>query len=79
VGKDDAILVELAENEGTTKEERNKYMDGLRLTIMGLKKRGERDLVQVAKAIAAYRRQYLGSEDRIVKLPRKEDEAVAQK
>jgi hypothetical protein len=78
LGKDDAILVELAENEGTTEEEQEKYINGLREMIIELKKRGEKDLVVVAKAIAAYRRKFLGSEDRVVRLqPRRE--AVAQK
>ncbi|KAA8907459.1 hypothetical protein FN846DRAFT_759061, partial [Sphaerosporella brunnea] len=65
--EDEEILVELAENEGVTEEEKAQYTDGLRDTILGLKQRGEKDFLKVAKGIAAYRRRFFGDETRIVK------------
>ncbi|KAF8248105.1 hypothetical protein K440DRAFT_549432, partial [Wilcoxina mikolae CBS 423.85] len=65
---DDEILVELAENEGTTEEEKEEYCIGLRNTIMELKEKGIKDFATVAQGIAAYRRKFFGDETRVVKL-----------
>ena len=64
---DDEILVELAESEGATPEECDRFRDGLRDTIVHLKGEGIRDFETVAQGISEYRRRFLGS-DRVVKL-----------
>lgn len=61
-------MVELAENEGTTEQEKEEYGAGLRTTIMELKEKGIKDFATVAQGIAAYRRRFFGDESRVVKL-----------
>ncbi|KAI5795950.1 hypothetical protein FPQ18DRAFT_144791 [Pyronema domesticum] len=69
VMQDDEILMELAENEGTNKDEEDEYAEGLRNTIMSFKETGVIDFAQVAMGISAFRRRFFGDETRIVKLP----------
>lgn len=66
--KDDEILVELAENEGVTEEEKAQYGVGLRDTIMELKDHGIKDFETVAKGISAFRRKFFEEDTRVVKL-----------
>ena len=66
--EDDEILIELAQNEGISKEEEERYGEGLRNTIMKLKEQGIRDFATVAQGIAAFRRDFLGDETRVIKL-----------
>jgi hypothetical protein len=66
---DDEILVQLAEVEGTTQQQKDAYSAGLRNTIMDLKEKGIKDFATVAQGIAAFRRSFLGDQTRVVKLP----------
>jgi hypothetical protein len=66
--QDDQILVELAANEGTTEEEKDKFIEGLRRTILHLKQQGIMDFTMVAQGISAFRREFFGDETRVVKL-----------
>ncbi|KAI5791883.1 hypothetical protein EDC01DRAFT_656420 [Geopyxis carbonaria] len=67
---DDQILVEMANtSEGTTPEETSSYSAGLRNTIVQMKQQGIMDFDTVVKGIARYRREFLGDETRIIKLP----------
>jgi hypothetical protein len=61
-------LVELAENEGTTEEQKEVYGIGLRNTIVKLKEQGIKDFATVAQGIAAYRRKFFGDDTRVVRL-----------
>lgn len=67
---DDEILVELASVvEGSTEEERNNYNRGLRQTIASMREQGIKDFETVVTGIASYRRQFLGDDTRVLKLP----------
>jgi len=67
-GKDEQILVELAANEGTTEEDKERFSAGLRDTILHFKQQGIKDFTTVAQGIAAFRRKYFGDETRVIKL-----------
>lgn len=67
-GEDEQILVELAANEGTTEEEKERFSAGLRDTILQLKQQGIKDFTTVAQGIATFRRKFFGDETRVIKL-----------
>lgn len=67
--EEDEILVELASTEGTTKQQRDAYSNGLRDEITRMRDQGIKDFETVASRIAAYRRRFFSDESRVVKFP----------
>ena len=57
---DDKILVQMGSHrEGKNKEERERYLSGLKKAVYDMRRDQVKDFPKVAAGIAAYRRRYL--------------------
>ena len=64
---DNNILLELGSvHEGTTKQEQQGYIDGLKQIISGMRDRNLKDVSAVASEIVAYRANFLGDASRVL-------------
>ena len=61
------ILLQLGSvHEGTTTEEKQTYINGLKQTISGMRDRKVKDVSALASEIVAYRASFLGDSSRIL-------------
>ena len=65
---DHIILGAMGKGEGSTSEEKDEYIKGLRTLIVDLRERKIKDLDAIAEAIAQYRLKFLDDASRVLPL-----------